>query len=283
MDVRGLVTKAESAKKVESLGGTPFMGDLRDGAALRVAMKGVQKVYHIAPTLSCDEHTMGRIVVQAAQAAGVKHFVLHGVIAPYLQNINYHYAKEKIQWDLYRSGMAYSVLLPTNFMQNISWSWTTIAREGRWELPYSVDKKLTWVDLDDVAEAAANVLTEPGHEYGTYELCGMNAFLSRREIAAMMTRELDTNVVAVKTGIEEYLERYRSSPFFARSTPEELEQIREMFIDYDKYGMPAGNPKVLSLLLHRPATSYRDFLAKLNRPEAAPAGITSYGLPVTQD
>jgi uncharacterized protein YbjT (DUF2867 family) len=282
-DVRGLVTKAFSAEKIQSLGATPYHGDLRDADALRAAMKGVQKVYHIAPTLSYDEHSMGRIVVDAAKAAGVEHFVLHGVIAPYLQNINYHYAKEKIQWDLYRSGMAYSVLLPTNFMQNISWSWSTIAREGRWELPYCADKRLTWVDLDDVAEAAANVLTEPGHEFGTYELCGTHAFLSRREIAAMMTEELGTNVVAVKTGIDEYLERYRNSPFFARTTPEELDQIREMFVDYDKHGMPAGNPKVLSMLLHRQATSYRDFLAKLNRPEAAPSGITNYGLPVTQD
>jgi len=283
IQVRGLVTKAASAEKIEALGGVPCLGDLRDPDALRAAMDGVQKVYHIAPTLSCDEHAMGRLVVRAAQEAGVRHFVLHGVIAPYLQNINYHYAKEKIQWDLYRSGMAYSVLLPTNFMQNISWSWPTIAREGRWELPYSVDKKLTWVDLDDVAEAAANVLTEPGHEYGTYELCGTNAFLCRREIAALMSDELGRDISAVKTGVEDYLARYRTSPFFARSTQEELDQIREMFIDYDSYGMPAGNPHVLSMLLHRPAASYRDFLRRLNRPAPAVAGITNYGLPVTQE
>jgi uncharacterized protein YbjT (DUF2867 family) len=281
--VRGLVTNESSANKIRSLGATPFLGDLRDAASLRTAMSGVQKVYHIAPTLSYDEHAMGRSVVKEAQAAGVEHFVLHGVIAPYLQNINYHFAKELIQWDLYRSGMAYTVLLPTNFMQNISWSWRTIAEEGRWELPYDIDKKLTWVDLDDIAEAAANVLTEPGHQYGTYELCGTDAFLSRRNIADLMTQVLGTRIAAVKTGIDEYLERYRNSPFFARTTTEELDQIREMFIDYDKHGMPAGNPKVLSMLLHRPAGSYRDFLVKLNRSEAAAAGITNYGLPVAQD
>jgi NAD(P)H dehydrogenase (quinone) len=280
--VRGLVTKRSSAEKVQSLGATPFVGDLRDAQALGDAMKGVSKVYHIAPTLSYDEHAMGRIVVEAAQAAGVEHFVLHGVIAPYLQNINYHYAKEKVQWDLYRSGMPYSVLLPTNFMQNISWSWPTIASQGRWELSYDVEKRLTWVDVGDVAEAAANVLTEAGHEYGTYELCGKDAFLSRREIASLMTCVMGRRVDAVKTDQDEYLEKYRNSPFFARTTQEELDQIREMFSDYDKFGMPAGNPKVLSMLLHRDASSYRDFLEKLNRAETVP-GITSYGLPATQD
>jgi NAD(P)H dehydrogenase (quinone) len=280
--VRGLVTKSSSAEQVMRLGGEPCIGDLRDAEALQKAMHGVDKVYHIAPTLSYDEHAMGRLVLAAAQAAGVRHFVLHGVMAPYLQNINYHYAKEKLQWDLYRSGMPYSVLLPTNFMQNISWSWPTIARDGRWELPYDVDKKLTWVDLDDVAEAAANVLTEPGHELGTYELCGSHAFLSRREIAALMTSELGRTVQAVKTDADGYLERYRRNPFFARTTQQELDQIREMFVDYDRHGMPAGNPKVLSMLLHREAGSYREFLAKLNRADDGASAVTNYGLPVAQ-
>jgi uncharacterized protein YbjT (DUF2867 family) len=280
--VRGLVTKPASAEVVQSLGGMPFIGDLRDLQALREAMAGVDKVYHIAPTLSYDEHQMGRIVLEAAQRAGVRHFVLHGVMAPYLQNINYHWAKEQIQWDLYRSGMPYSVLLPTNFMQNIAWSWPTIAREGRWELPYSIDRKITWVDLDDVAEAAANVLTEPGHELGTYELSGTDAFLSRRDIAALMSEELGREIQAVETDVDDYLQRYRSMPFFARTRQEELDQIRAMFVDYDKHGMPAGNPKVLSMLLGRPAQTYRGFLKKLNRPaREAAQGITTYGLPVT--
>jgi NAD(P)H dehydrogenase (quinone) len=152
--VRGLVTRDSSAERVRALGGEPFLGDLRDGRALCEAMAGAEKVYHIAPTLSRDEHAMGRIVLQAAQAAGVRQFVLHGVMAPYLQNINYHWAKEQIQWDLYRSGMAYTVLLPTNFMQNISWSWPAIARDGRWELPYGIDQHITWVDLDRTSTAS---------------------------------------------------------------------------------------------------------------------------------
>lgn len=278
--VRGLVTRDSSAAQLERLGATPFLGDLRDPVALRQAMAGVDKVYHIAPTLSYDEHAMGRLVLQAALAANVRHFVLHGVMAPYLQNINYHDAKEKIQWDLYRSGMPYSVLLPTNFMQNISWSWPTIARDGRWELPYDVDRRLTWVDLDDVAEAAAQVLTQPGHERGSYELCGTDAYLSRRDIAGMMTAELARPVEAVQVDADAYLERYRRNPFFARTSQQELDQIREMFLDYDRYGMPAGNAKVLSMLLGRPAGSYRQFLAKLNQPDET-AGVTNYGLPVT--
>lgn len=286
-DVRALVTRDASANAVASLGATPVFGDLRDAQALAGAMRGVEKVYHIAPTLTFDEHAMGKGVVDAARHAGVSHFVLHGVMAPYLQNINYHFAKEQIQWDLYRSGMPYTVLLPTNFMQNLNWTWPTIAREGRWELPYDVDKRITWVDLDDVAEAAAVVLTEAGHAYGTYELSGTDSFLSRAEIARLMSAELGRPIAAVKVDIDAYLQRVRSMPFFARRTDDELAQIRAMFLDYDRYGMPAGNPNVLSWLLGRPAASYAEFLRRLNAAtsaqhdnNAAPSAVTSYGLPV---
>lgn len=260
---RGLVTNPGSAERIKGLGAEPVLGDLRDPAALDPAMRGVTALYHIAPTLSVREHEMGRGVIAAAQRAGVRHFVLHGVIAPYLQHINYHWAKELIQFDLYRSGLPYTILLPTNFMQNVSWTWPRIAKEGRWELPYSTSKKLTWVDVDDVAEAAANVLTEPGHEYGTYELCGRDSFLSRDEIAQLMSDALGRPVRAVKVEVEAYLTAARTQPFFQRMTEEELAQIRAMFIDYDTYGMPAGNEKVLSMLLGRPAGTYAEFVRKL--------------------
>jgi uncharacterized protein YbjT (DUF2867 family) len=279
LPVRGLVTNRQSALKIEGLGAEAVVGDLRDPKSLAIAMSGVTKVYHIAPTLTVNEHAMGQAVISAAQNAGVRHFVLHGVIAPYLQHINYHWAKQLIQFDLYRSGLAYTVLLPANFMQNVSWTWPAIAREGRWELPYSTSKKLTWVDVDDVAEAAANVLTQPGHDYGTYELCGSQSYLSRDDIAKLMSAALGRDVTAVKTDVDVYLNAARSQPFFARMAADELDQIRAMFVDYDSYGMPAGNPNVLSMLLGRPAGSYQDFVAKLaRRPHGDREGslITDY-------
>lgn len=277
--VRGLVTNCRSAMKIERLGAEALVGDLRDPTALAAAMKGVSKIYHIAPSLTTKEHEMGQLVVSAALNAGVRHFVLHGVIAPYLQHINYHWAKERVQFDLYRSGMPYTVLLPANFMQNVSWTWPSIVEKGRWELPYSTSKKLTWVDLDDVAEAAARVLSSSGYEYGTYELCGSESFLSRDEIAALMTSALGRTVRAVKTDIDEYLALARTQPFFERMRPEELNQIRTMFIDYDLYGMPAGNEKVLSMILGRPAGSCLQFVRKLAKGsgQAGQAGlITDY-------
>lgn len=279
--VKALVRRATSAETVAKLGADAVVGDAWIADDLDRAFDGVQRVYHIAPSLTYNEPELGALVVAAAQRAQVRHFVLHGVMAPYLDNINYHWAKQLIQRQLYRSGLAYTVLLPTNYMQNVAWTWPTIERDGHWVLPYSVERKLTWVDLDDVAQAAAIVLTEPGHEYGTYELCGTDSFLSRAGIAALMSETFGKPIAAVKESPQAYLERAKSQPFFGRFREEEVQQILAMFDDYDRFGMPAGNPHVLSMLLNRPATSYRQFLARLARTQndCGKSGVTSYGLP----
>ena len=54
--------------------------------------------------------------------------------------------------------------------------------DGRYRVPYPVDTKLSLVDLDDVAEAAALVLTEAGHSGASYELVGTTP-MSQIEIA----------------------------------------------------------------------------------------------------
>lgn len=280
--VRGHHVRPESAQKIAQAGGIPVMGSLRDPAAVRSMMRGVERVYHIAPSLAYKEYEMGTVVLNAAKEAGVRHFVLQGVVAPFLENLPFHWDKLRLHRDLLRSGMPYTVIMGTNYMQNISWTWSAIVERGEWILPYSPDVKLTWLDLEDAAEAIANVLTQPGHEYASYEIAGTDSFLSRAEIAAMMSKMLHKPIRAVKIDINEYLAEARKSPFFERFREEEVDQIREMFVDYDKYGLAAGNSKTLSMLLGRPAGSYAQFLERLAKATLRPSSgsLNTYGLPV---
>ena len=280
--VRAMVTRPTSADVVAALGAEPTIGNAWNPQDLLRAMDGMDSVYHIAPTFTYDEPALGKLLIDAALKSKLQHFVLHGVMAPYLDNINYHWAKMLIQRDLYRSGLNYTVLLPTNFMQNVSWTWPLIAKQNKGPLPYSIDQKLTWVDLEDVVSAAAAVLTEPGHEFGTYELSGKDAYLSRREITELMSQALGRKIEAVQETPDDYLKHARTQPFFERFSDKEVNQILAMFDDYDRYGMPAGNPKVLEMLLGRPAASYKDFVARLVSASGVQgqANINSYGLPI---
>ncbi len=69
-----------------------------------------------------------------------------------------------------------TILQPTAYMQNILAGWRSIVEDGIYRVPYPIDTRISLVDLRDVAEAAARVLTEDGHVGATYELVGTGCF-----------------------------------------------------------------------------------------------------------
>lgn len=263
--VRGLVTKQESADKIAALGAEVAFGNVRDAAAMRRAMAGVERMYYIPPSLAAGEEALNRSVVGLAKEAGVRHFVLQSAIAPYLQDVPFHWAKMTANVDLFHSGMPYTILIPANFMQNILWTWPLISEQGRWELPYRTDLPLAWIDADDLAEAAANVLTESREDdlFATYELAG--AQLSRDAIAEIVSKALGKPVKAIRADPDTFMERLKAAPRYAGRSQEEFDQIRGMFRHYDRVGCPAGNTRTLAMLLGRPVTSYAEFARKLPR------------------
>jgi NAD(P)H dehydrogenase (quinone) len=261
--VRGLVTRQESAMAVAALGAEPVFGDVRDDAAMKSALRGVEKLYYIPPSLAANEEQLNRSIVGLAREAGIRHFVLQSAIAPYLQDVSFHWAKLTANIDLFHSGLGYTILIPANFMQNIMWTWPLVIEHGRWELPYRTDLPLAWVDCDDLAEAAANVLTGAGGAdvFATYELAG--AVLSRDAIAKLASAALGRPVAAVRADPDAFMAKLKAAPRYAGRSSEEFDQIRGMFAHYDRVGCPAGNTRTLSMLLGRPATDYAGFLTKL--------------------
>ena len=85
------------------------------------------------------------------------------------------------------------MLQPTAYMQNILSAWDGIVRAGVFKFPYPAQTRLSLVDLDDVGEAAAIVLTQGGHGGATYELAATPA-LSQIEVASLLSRALGRDV-----------------------------------------------------------------------------------------
>jgi NAD(P)H dehydrogenase (quinone) len=232
--------------------------DFRDEASLRVAMKGVSALYHICPRMQPDETEIGLRMITAAKAAGVGLFCYHSVIRAPKREIVFHWAKLEVEMALVASGLDYVILQPTNYMENVTWTWPLIRDEGRYLLPYSADKPLTWVAASDVGEAAARVLTDRALVNGTYELCGPDAPMSRHNICRVLSEQLGRSVVPETESIDAYFAR----PRFEGRPAEELARLRTMFEDYDRHGLAAGNGFVLSAILGRAPLSYADWLRR---------------------
>jgi nucleoside-diphosphate-sugar epimerase len=104
---------------------------------------------------------------------------------------------------LYESGIEFTVLQPTMFMQNLDNNWSAVLKQGRFSLPYSKHMKASYVDYRDVAEVAALALTEDKLGYGTFELCAPG-MVNRLELVAMMSEAIGQSIEAGEPTFDEW-------------------------------------------------------------------------------
>ncbi|MEH2415634.1 NmrA family NAD(P)-binding protein [Nostoc sp.] len=232
------------------------VGDLNDADSLRVAASGMEGVFHLNPAFAPNEAELGVAMVEAAKVAGVRKFIFSGVIHPSISALSNHAAKCPVEEALYESGMNFTVLQPTLFMQNFDSGWQAVMEKGQFALPYSKYAKTSYVDYRDVAEVAALALTSDRLDHGTFELCDAG-MVDRVELAAMMSEALDRPIEAGEPTFEEWAQ--------TAHIPEGVihEGMKKMYAHYDRYGFPGGNALVLRAILGREPRSLRQYFYEL--------------------
>ncbi len=255
--VRGLVHHGEQIRAVEDLGARDtVVGDMRVEAVLVQAMRDARAVYHICPNVNPDEVTIGRAMIVAARAHRIEHFVYHSVLHPQTRAMPHHWKKLQVEEALFESGLAYTVLQPAAYMQNVLSGWQAIMIDGIHAVPYPVTTRLGMVDLEDVAEAARVVLTERGHASAIYELAGPEV-LAQTEVAEILSRRLGRPVRAERIPIETWTERARASGMGDC----QIDALVRMFHYYERFGF-WGNPRALTQLIGRPPGSFEAFVER---------------------
>lgn len=116
---------------------------------------------------------------------------------------------------------------------------------------------MSLVDVDDVAEAAATVLTEPDWDGGAFELCSGDR-LTRVEMAEVIASVLGKPVRAETGSIEEWKRTSAGS-----RSPFQVERVAAMFAHYDRHGLAGGNPRVLRMILGREPTKFEAYVRRL--------------------
>jgi uncharacterized protein YbjT (DUF2867 family) len=255
--VRALVRKPDQRAELLALGAAEtIVGDMCCLEDITRAAEGVLAIYHIPPNVSADELRMGEIAIQSALASGVERFVYHSVLHPQIERMPHHWEKLRVEERLMESTLNFTVLQPAAYMQNILGLWMAIIESGVYEVPYSVETRLSVVDLDDVAEAARIVLTESGHDWAFYELAGPQP-LSQLDIAHILSEEINRPVVARRLPIETWKKRTARAGMgdYAMRT------LIAMFNYYDDFGLK-GNSRVLETLIGRSAEDFRSFVRR---------------------
>jgi uncharacterized protein YbjT (DUF2867 family) len=256
--VRALVRSSAHKAALTTLGvAEVVVGAMDDPDAVARAVRGAEAIHHICPNVSPHEVAFATTLIKAATQLAVPRLVYHSVLHPQIEAMPHHWAKLRVEEMLFSSRLDATILQPTAYMQNSLAQWDLMTREGVYRVPYPIETRLSLVDLDDVAEAAALVLLDPGHCGATYELVGTPP-LSQVEIAGTFGRALTKTVVAEAESIEDWDRRAGGAGLddHARAT------LIKMFQAYARDGLK-GNPNVLGWLLGRPPTSLAAFAARI--------------------
>ena len=256
--VRALVRRPEHAAALKALGAAEVsIGSFDDAGALAQAASGTRAIYHICPNASRDEVAHACAVAAAAQARNVTRLVYHSVLHPQIEAMPHHWQKMRTEELLFAAGFDLTILQPTAYMQNILGAWRGVVADGVFRVPYPVETRLCLVDLDDVAEAAALVLTTDGHSGATYELVG-TAPLSQTEVAAAIGAALKHGVRAEAETVETWEARARAGGMGEH----ERVTLAAMFRYYPNHGL-VGNPNTLRWLLGRAPHDLARFLGRI--------------------
>ncbi len=192
--VRALVRPAGDASRIAELrqaGAELFTGDLKDPAAIRAACAGAATVLSTASaTLSPQPDDtieavdrLGQLqLVEAARAAGVKHFVYLS-FSPMAEDFALQRAKREVERALAASGMTYTVLRPSFFMEvwlSPSLGFDAAARRVR--IFGTGESPISWISFPNVAEFAVRSLEAPAARNATIALGGPEALSPLRVV-----------------------------------------------------------------------------------------------------
>ncbi|SES18049.1 Uncharacterized conserved protein YbjT, contains NAD(P)-binding and DUF2867 domains [Lentzea xinjiangensis] len=225
--------------------------DWSDESTWGPALSGVSAAYVIAPY----DPAAAAPFVDQARAAGVRHLVLlsgRGLDEiPGTVFAGMHAAEEAVR----ASDVPWTILRANNFAQNFSEElWQPGIRAGRLALPVD-DTPEPFVDVHDIADVAALVLTGGGHHGRTYELTGP-ATITFDTAVRKISSALGRTVELVRLTPDEYRESLLSQGV----SEEEAAELNGMY-DAMRKGLLAPTTDDVSRLLGRPATDFDTYVA----------------------
>jgi len=254
--VRALVRSAARADRLSALPAVEIVeGDMAHPATLSEALRDVDR----AMLISSADPTMLEVqsnFIDAAAAAGIEHVVkLSGIMPDLHSPFRFARMHGEIERRLEASGMAFTHLRAGEFMHAYFRQVPAIVATGKLLRPME-DARIASIDVGDIAEVAATVLTGSGHEGAIYPLTGPEA-LSMAEVAEKLSAATGNRIEYVDVAPEQ-----ATAAQLAAGMPRfTAEALAELFAERRK-GKEAQVSPLVQTILGRPATTFDQFAAR---------------------
>src|ERR1700691_1282296 len=256
VSVRALVRKQEASTTMPE-GIEVSLGDLLDPVAVRKALDGVDKLYLLNAVVP-DELTQGLIAYDLAKRLKLKHIVYHSVFrVEHFKDVPHFASKLAIESALREFDVPFTIIRPNYFIQNDATLKDPLTKASIYPVPLG-DVGVSAVDIRDIAEATAIILTSDGHTGKTYNLNGPEA-LSGPKAASIWSKLLGKEIRYAGHDMDAFEDQMRNSaPSWSAF------DIRMMFQGYLERGFVAetGDVEKLTKLLGHAPRRYEDFAAE---------------------
>lgn len=247
--------------------------DLDDPRTFGDALKGVERLF-LLTGYTVDMLVQSKAIIDAAKKAGVKHIVHLGVFTPESDCYDPHFAwHQMIEVYLKDSGIAYTLLHPNCFMQNLT-GFYSVVKNGKVRF-YTADKKVGWIALEDVANASARILAEGPSKHHGKDYWFSTESLSVQDVARVLSEATGEEFIADSQPPEQFLKDFGAGktsidPYFI-GVSECFKQIVDGRMDYiskvrDDVPQFAGHK---GMSLKEWAILHKDELLKLAKKETA--------------
>ncbi|GGN94093.1 SDR family oxidoreductase [Saccharibacillus kuerlensis] len=186
-NIVGVVRDKAKGTALADLGIELRLGDYDNAASLPSAFEGGEKLLFVSAssmdnTLRVRQHSA---VVEAARNAGIKHIAYTGFAFPEKMTIGLENVHMATEYMIRTTGIDYTFLRNGFYLELLVNEGTAAAVEAGTVISAAPTGKMNYVTRDNLARAAAVVLTGEGHANKIYELTAAEPF-SYDEYAAVL-------------------------------------------------------------------------------------------------
>lgn len=231
------------------------IADFAKKDTLARALHGVDSVYLVCSPVP-DLVQLESNAIDACAEAGVKHVVLNSAMGASDWNQSFPAWHRKVEDKLKATKLSHTILRPNSFHQNVLAFYASTIRTQNAFYSSMRSARNSFIDVRDIAEAAAQALAGGQHAGKTYELNGPEA-LDYTTLAAKISKVAGREV------------KYVDIPADAQRKAMQEQQMPEWLItallelqEYYLAGKGGETDNLLQTLLGRPPITMDKFLAQ---------------------
>jgi uncharacterized protein YbjT (DUF2867 family) len=182
---RAMYRSKEDAAKAPA-GTEAVIADFADKTSLAAALRGVDSVYLVCSPIP-DLVQLETNAIEASEAGGVRRIVLNSALGAGDYTKSFPSWHRKVEDKLKATKLAYCILRPNSFMQNVLTYYAPSIRTQGVFYSSMGNARTSYVDVRDIAAVAAKALLGGAYDGKTFELNGPEA-LTCAEVAERISR-----------------------------------------------------------------------------------------------